>query len=86
MDRVISVLEAEWRVAECNAAIERQRLVIERLGYEGLDITSAQIVFDSLHISLRLHLQARHRLGALNPNAAEATERSADLKTRYYVA
>jgi hypothetical protein len=24
-DRVIELLEAEWRIAECNARIERQR-------------------------------------------------------------
>ena len=66
IDRVIEVLEAERRVAECNALIEHQRQLIEQLGNEGRDITSAQIVFDSLLLSLYLHLQDRQRLSALN--------------------
>ena len=65
-DRMIEVLEAEWRVAECNALIEHQRQLIEQLGNEGRDVTSAQIVFDSLLESLYLHLQDRQRLSALN--------------------
>ena len=65
------LLEAERRVAELNALIERQRQLIEKLGYHGHDFTSAQIVFDSLCISLSLHLQDRHRLRAmLNVKAA----------------
>jgi hypothetical protein len=59
---MIELLEAERRIAECNTLIERQRQLIEELGYEGYDITSAQIVFDSLCISLSLHVQDRHRL------------------------
>jgi hypothetical protein len=58
------LLEAERRVAEIHALIERQRQLIEELGYEGHDITSAQIVFDSLLVSLSLHLQDRYRLRA----------------------
>ena len=70
-NRMFELLVAERRVAECNALIERQRRLIEDLGYEGQDITSAQIVFDSLCISLSLHLQDRHRLRAmLNAKAA----------------
>ena len=61
----IELLEAEWRVAETNARIERQRQLIEKLGYKGQDITSAQIVFDSLCVSLSLHLQHRYRLHAM---------------------
>jgi hypothetical protein len=61
---MIKLLEAERRVAETNAVIERQRQLIEELGYEGHDITSAQIVFDSMCISLSLHLQDRQRLRA----------------------
>ena len=64
-DRVFDFLEAEWRVAETNARIERQRQLIEKLVYEGQDITSAQIVFDSLCVSLSLHLQHRYRLRAV---------------------
>jgi uncharacterized membrane protein YfcA len=70
-DRVIDFVEAEWHVAETNAHIERQRQLIEKLGYEGQDITSAQIVFDSLCVSRSLHLQHRYRLRAmLNVKAA----------------
>jgi hypothetical protein len=58
------LLEAGRRVAEIHALIERQRQLIEELGYEGHDITSAQIVLDSLLVSLSLHLQDRHRLRA----------------------
>lgn len=63
--------EVERRIAESNALIEHQRKLIERLGDEGYDIISAQIVFDSLCISLSLHLQDRYRLRAmLNVKAA----------------
>ena len=61
----IELLEAEWHVAETNARIERQRRFIEKLGYDGQDITSAQIVFDSLCVSLSLYLQHRYRLLAV---------------------
>jgi hypothetical protein len=84
---MIELLEAEWRVAECNALIERQRQLIEELGYEGRDITSAQIVFDSLLVSLYLHVQDRHRLRALNGKAAEVMEaRLAGVEKRKRVA
>ena len=76
LDRMIEVLEAERRVAECNALIEHQRQLIEQLGNEGRDITSAQIVFNSLLVSLYLHLQDRQRLSALN---GKAEVREADL-------
>jgi hypothetical protein len=59
------LLEAERRVVESNFLIERQRQLIEELGYEGCDITSAQIVFDSLCVIPSLHLQDRHRLRAI---------------------
>ncbi len=68
---MIELLEAEQHVAESNALIERQRHLIEKLVDEGYDITSAQIVFDSLIVSLSLHLKNRHRLRAmLNAKAA----------------
>jgi hypothetical protein len=61
----------ERRVAEIHSLIERQRQLIEDLGSVGGDITSAQIVFDSLSVSLYLHLQDRFRLLAmLNVKAA----------------
>jgi hypothetical protein len=63
--------EVERRVAEIHSLIERQRQLIEDLERGGGDITSAQIVFDSLGISLYLHLQDRFRLLAmLNAKAA----------------
>ena len=65
---MIELLETEIRVAENNGLIELQRKLIEELAYEGHDITSAQIIFDSLCVSLSLHLQDRHRLRAM-PNA-----------------
>jgi len=72
-DRMFELLEAEWGVAETNELIERQRLLIEQLGYEGYDTTSARTVFDSLLVSLALYLQERHRLRAeLNSKATEA--------------
>jgi hypothetical protein len=47
-DFMIEFLEAERRIAECNALIVRQRQVIEKLRGEGADITSVKIVLDSL--------------------------------------
>jgi hypothetical protein len=73
---VFELREAEWRVAECNALIECQRLLIEGLAREGRDITSAQIVLDSLHISLYLHMQERHRLRVLNGESDDSTRAS----------
>jgi len=61
----IELLEAEWRVAETNARIERQRQLIDHLEHDGQDVTSAQIVFDSLCLSLSLLLQHRYRLHAM---------------------
>jgi len=62
---MFELLEAERRVAECNARIEHQRRFIEELGYQD-DMTSAQIVFDSLCVSLSLYLRDRHRLRELS--------------------
>jgi predicted RNA-binding protein with PIN domain len=62
-DILINVLlDAERRIAETNELIEDQRELIEKLAYEKHDTTSAQIVFDSLCVSLALHVQTRHRL------------------------
>ena len=77
---MFELLEAERRVAETNELIERQRLLIEQLGYEGHDTTSAQTVFDSLLVSLALCLKERHRLRAvLNSKRAE-TRSAHDLR------
>ena len=62
---MIDLLEAERHVAETNALIESQRQLIEELIYDGDDTTSAQIVYDSLCVSLSLYVQERHRLRAL---------------------
>ena len=67
---MVELLEADRRIAETNALIERQRQVIEELGYEGLDATSEQIVFDSLCVSLSLQVQDRHRLHAMLQSTA----------------
>jgi hypothetical protein len=81
------LLEAEWRVAECNALIESQRLLIEGLAREGRDITSAQIVLDSFHISLNLHMQERHRLRVLNGESDDVSEAGlAGVKKQKHVA
>ena len=59
---MFELLETERRVAECNALIERQRRLIEDAAFQDSDVTSAQIVFDSLCVSLSLYLQDRDRL------------------------
>jgi hypothetical protein len=58
---MFELLETERRVAQCNALIEQQRRFIES-GRQDCIMISAQIVFDSLCVSLSLHLQNRHRL------------------------
>jgi len=68
---MIRLLEAERHVAETHALIERQRRLIEELASEGHSITSEHIVFDSLCVSLSLHVQNRNRLRTqLNVKAA----------------
>ena len=58
-------LKKDAQVPELHARIDRQRQVIEQLTVEGHDITSAQIILDSLLLlSLFLHVEERHR--ALN--------------------
>ena len=59
---MIELLETEWHIAESHILIERQRRLIEELGLAGHDVSSAQIVFDSLLVSLSLHLRDRHLL------------------------
>ena len=62
---MFDLLEAERGVAKINGLIERQRRLIERLGYEGYDTTSARTVFDSLLVSLALYLKERNRVRAV---------------------
>ena len=57
-----ALAEAERRVPEVNALIDRQRQLIEDMEQHGVDLTSAKIVLDSLLLSLSLSVQDRHRL------------------------
>ena len=52
LDALAELAEAEYRVPEINAQIDAQRRLIEALAFEGYDITSAQLVLDSLLMSL----------------------------------
>jgi hypothetical protein len=79
---MIELLEAERRVAEVNALIERQRQLIEKLGFEGQDITSAQIVFDSLCVSLSLHLRHRYQLRVMRNVKDSPNKRSDEISKR----
>jgi hypothetical protein len=63
--RMTELKEVEHRIAESNLRIERQRQLIEKLAFEGRDISSAKIVYDSLCVTLSLHLQHRCRLHVL---------------------
>lgn len=57
--------EVERRLLQIHTLIERQRELIEKLHEQGDDLTSPMIVFDSLHVSLSLYLQQRHRLRSM---------------------
>ena len=57
--------EAEYRVLEINARIDAQRQLIEALAFEGHDITSVQLVLDSLLNSLFLCIEERQRLRSI---------------------
>lgn len=59
---MFELLATEQSVVESNALVERQRRLIEELGFKGHDFSSEQIIFDSLLVSLSLHLQERDRL------------------------
>ena len=56
---------AERRVSEINALVDRQRQLLEQLAREENDITSAEIMLDSLLLSLFLAAEERHRLRAI---------------------
>jgi hypothetical protein len=58
----LPIAEQDCRVPELHARIDRQRQLIEELAGEGHDITSAQIILDSLFLSLFLLVEDRHRL------------------------
>lgn len=68
LDRVGALAElalADHRVPEINANVELQRRVIKQLAEAGKDTTSAEIMLDSLLVSLFLAAEHRHRLRAL---------------------
>ena len=69
--------EQDGQVPELHARIDRQRQVIEQLAAEGHDITSAQIILDSLLLSLFLHVQERHRLNTTLNGHEQSLARSA---------
>jgi hypothetical protein len=56
---------AERRVPEINECVDRQRQLIGQLGCRGDDTTSAEIMLDSLLLSLFLAAEERHRLRAI---------------------
>ena len=56
---------AERRVPEINASVDCQRQLIKRLASAGKDVTSEQIMLDSLIMSLFLAAEDRHRLRAM---------------------
>lgn len=64
MDVAMRGLEAERRVSEFNALVGCQRRLIQQLERSGKDTTSAQLVFDSLCVSLSLYIYIhdRHRV------------------------
>ena len=49
---------AEHQVQEFSAQIELQGRLIEHLERNGQDVTSAKIIFDSLHVSLSLFMMS----------------------------
>ena len=62
-DRTLAELTmAEHQVADINACIDRQRQLVKKLAGSGKDTTSAEIMLDSLLLSLFLAAEDRHRL------------------------
>jgi hypothetical protein len=57
----MGIPEVERRVGELSALIKCQLRLIRKLEKRGKDLTSAQIVFDSLRVSLFLATQDLHR-------------------------
>jgi len=55
------IAEQDCRVPELHTRIDHQRQLIEELAGEGHDITSAQIILDSLFLSLFLLVEDRYR-------------------------
>jgi hypothetical protein len=66
--------EADGQMRELNACIDRQYQLITNLADAGSDINSAQIVLDSLFISIFLWVKERQRLHSLlHPRIIKAT-------------
>ena len=70
----LAVAVAERRVPEINACVDLQRQVIKQLAGAGRDTTSAQIMLDSLIVSLFLAAEERHRLRALVDAKEDASQ------------
>jgi hypothetical protein len=62
---VAALAEADGQVREMVACVDRQRQLIWDLAEAGLDVCSAQIVLDSLLISVFLWVKERQRLHSL---------------------
>jgi hypothetical protein len=60
----VELAKANRQVRITNALIELQRQLLEHLDQAGDDLTSANIVFDSLLVSLSWCVEHRHRLRA----------------------
>ena len=66
--------EAEGQMRELNACVDRQWQLITNLTDAGSDIASAQIVLDSLLISVFLWVKERQRLhSVLHARSTKAT-------------
>jgi hypothetical protein len=63
--RLSPLAEKDRQVRDLHARIDHQQRLIENLAIEGHDTTAAQIILDSLLISLYLQVQDRHRLSAM---------------------
>ena len=69
---VAKLVHVEWGVREISELIDRQQKLIEKLQESRSDLTSANIVLDSLIVTLTLHLQKRDQLRAMfNAEMAE---------------
>ena len=71
---VAELAKADGQVREMVACVDRQRQLIWDLAEAGSDVSSAQIVLDSLLISVFLWVQERQRLhSVLHTKIMEAT-------------
>jgi len=71
---VAELAKADGQVREMVACVDRQRQLIWDLAEAGSDVSSAQIVLDSLLISVFLWVEERQRLhGLLHARIIKAT-------------